>query len=77
MTFKRYPTAAERRRELAEDEADRLAHERPNIPPWDDRTFDACTESKYQTHQFSAIGADRVVRCAFCGRTFHACLKVT
>lgn len=72
--FKRYPppftpkpTAAERRRELLEDEADRQAHERPNVPPRLDPHYTVCTQSKYSTHRF-VLGAGRVIRCEFCGR---------
>jgi len=46
--------------------------DRPPVDP-----FDVCDASKYGTHSFSVVGADGVTRCAFCGRTFFECLRVT
>jgi len=74
--FKLKPTAAERRREALEDEADRLAHMRPNVAPrYPDPAYDECGQSKYYTHRFVWSPMRAVILCEFCGRLETACRR--
>lgn len=70
--FRPKPTAAERRREREEDEADRLAHERPNEPPHPS-PYTTCHDSVYLTHRFIPDGRGGR-RCAYCRKPEERCL---
>lgn len=70
--FRQKPTAAERRRELLEDEADRLAHARPNEPPRPS-PYTTCHDSIHLTHRF-VYDRRGARRCEFCGRPEESCV---
>lgn len=69
----RRPTAADRRRELLADEADRVAHERPNRPWRPDPIYTDCPQSKFSYHRF--VGPLGARRCEFCGAALEACRR--
>jgi hypothetical protein len=66
-------TRAERRRWQREEEADRLAHERPNEPPPRHTPYTTCHDSVYLTHRFIPDGRGGR-RCAFCRKPEESCL---
>lgn len=60
------------------DRADRTGHTGDDdVPRVVDPNFDTCVPSKHGTHRFSVRDIDGRTCCAFCGRSFHDCLKVT